>query len=52
MLIPRREALASPGSSETSNAEAHADMYIYHNYMAAMRTMPAVTYAVCINIPT
>lgn len=52
LLVPRREALASPGSSETSNAEAHADMYIYHNYMAAMRTMPAVTYAVCINIPT
>lgn len=26
LLVPRREALASPGSSETSNAEAHADM--------------------------
>jgi len=25
--VPRREALALPYSSETSNAEAHADMY-------------------------
>lgn len=29
LLVPHREALASPNPSETSNAEAHADMYIY-----------------------
>ncbi|MDO5526900.1 MAG: hypothetical protein Q4F85_12540 [Prevotella sp.] len=28
LLVPHREALASPNPSETSNAEAHADMYI------------------------
>lgn len=30
-LVPHHEALASPDSSRTSNAEAHADMYITIN---------------------
>ena len=30
LLVPHREALASPNPSETSNAEAHADRYLCH----------------------